>query len=69
MISHADLEASPAEGRRATADAQLRTALQRLFGGGVSRSFDPRGGGGGARQPLWLYINHLGWCRCGSLQK
>eukprot|EP00877_Chromochloris_zofingiensis_P010870 jgi/Chrzof1/6036/Cz17g03070.t1 len=58
-----DLEASPAEGRRATADAQLRTALQRLFGGGVSRSFDPRGGGGGARQPLWLYINHLGWCR------
>lgn len=38
----------------AAADAVLRAALQRLF--------TPTGPAAG-RQPTWLYINHLGWCR------
>ncbi|WIA24133.1 hypothetical protein OEZ85_013728 [Tetradesmus obliquus] len=52
---------SAAEGRvvAAAAAARLRAALQRLCGVGSA--------GGrvaiGAKQPLWLYINHLGWCR------
>jgi hypothetical protein len=23
-------------------------------------------GGGSSKEPVWLYINHLGWCRCGE---
>jgi hypothetical protein len=50
-----------AEGRvvAAAAAARLRSALQRLCGVGS------QGGrvGTGSKQPLWLYINHLGWCR------
>jgi len=36
-------------------DAQLRAALHRLFA--------PDGEQEGAVAPMWLYINHLGWCR------
>jgi hypothetical protein len=54
-------DSSSAEGRvvAAAAAARLRSALQRLCGVGS------QGGrvGIGAKQPLWLYINHLGWCR------
>jgi hypothetical protein len=53
--------AAAAEGHvvAAAAAARLRSALQRLCGVGS------QGGrvGVGAKQPLWLYINHLGWCR------
>ena len=45
-------------GISAAAAARLRAALQRLCGVG---SQGLRGPGG--KQPLWLYINHLGWCR------
>jgi hypothetical protein len=38
----------------AAASAVLRVSLQRLF---------TPGGPGAKRQPLWLYVNHLGWCR------
>jgi hypothetical protein len=34
--------------------AALRVSLQRLF---------TPSGPGAKRQPMWLYINHLGWCR------
>jgi len=34
--------------------AALRVSLQRLF---------TPGGPGAKRQPMWLYVNHLGWCR------
>jgi hypothetical protein len=34
--------------------AALRAALQRLFMPVVP---------GSNRQPMWLYLNHLGWCR------
>jgi len=36
-------------------------ALQHLFGNGPAAM--SRVPGQNARQPLWLYINHLGWCR------
>jgi hypothetical protein len=45
----------------AAAAARLRSALQRLCGaGGPGRGWV---GGVNAKPPLWLYINHLGWCR------
>jgi hypothetical protein len=62
--SSSSVAAAAAEGRvvAAAAAARLRSALQRLCGVGS------QGGrvGVGAKQPLWLYINHLGWCRCES---
>jgi hypothetical protein len=60
--SSSSSNAAAAEGRvvaAAAAAVRLRSALQRLCGVGS------QGGrvGIGAKQPLWLYINHLGWCR------
>lgn len=42
----------------AAAAARLRSALQRLCSVGSSGRM-----AGAGKQPLWLYINHLGWCR------
>jgi hypothetical protein len=45
------------------AAARLRSVLQRLCCGSGSRM---QGGGrpmGRRQTPLWMYINHLGWCR------
>lgn len=41
-------------GGGAASNAALRVSLQRLF---------TPAGPGGRRQPMWLYVNHLGWCR------
>eukprot|EP00775_Hariotina_reticulata_P007291 gene7291-7504_t len=63
MINSA--EGPPGEGNgraaAAAAAARLRSALQRLCGaGGPGRAGL---GAVNAKPPLWLYINHLGWCR------
>jgi hypothetical protein len=45
------------------AAARLRSVLQRLCCGSGGRM---QGGGrpmGRRQTPLWMYINHLGWCR------
>jgi hypothetical protein len=46
-----------ASGGKTEAANRLRSALHRLCGGGG-------GGAGGQDRISWLYINHLGWCRC-----
>lgn len=46
--------AADAGGGQVAAGAALKMALQQLF--------LPSGPGVG-RQPSWMYINHLGWCR------
>ncbi|WIA44621.1 hypothetical protein OEZ86_007339 [Tetradesmus obliquus] len=58
---------SAAEGRvvAAAAAARLRAALQRLCGVGSASGRVAIG----AKQPLWLYINHLGWCSVGIRAK
>jgi hypothetical protein len=45
--------------------ARLRSVLQRLCcGGGGGRMQGPGRAMGNRQSPMWLYINHLGWCRC-----
>jgi hypothetical protein len=46
--------------------ARLRTVLQRLCCGGGGRMQGPGRAMGNRQSPMWLYINHLGWCRCVS---
>jgi len=78
-----DLQASSAQGAAAlaagssrvaamAAAARLRSVLQRLCcGSGVRMTGGARASMGRRQTPLWMYINHLGWCRSvsgGTLQ-
>jgi len=51
-VSESDNGASSQAGP--SSSTALRVSLQRLF---------TPSGPGAKRQPMWLYINHLGWCR------